>query len=288
MNGRDVSQLAHEEAVDEFLRASEPIVVEVKRRKCDAALPSSDPFARRTDTAASQTSTASSGTGTTSPHSGAHENAAITAATGVAPLSESAAARTVIDPFDLSCRTNTGISQTSTASSGTMSSSQSGAPDDAVWRSKNTTTASTSTSGSNNSCGNSTSAAAAVADAQAAVASVAGGPMRTYASIASQTDLNALSYADAVEEHQQHHQQHSLQMHLQFYKLMLGDVVNSQRDLQRRLALCGAGGDSGLLESPVASCDEEMARQLYNDLLHPTIDIEVCNENAQICSLNLY
>lgn len=281
MNGRDVSQLAHEEAVDEFLRASEPIVVEVKRRKCDAALPSSDPFARRTDTAASQTSTASSGTGTTSPHSGAHEDAAITTATGVAPLSlEPAAARTVIDPFDLSCRTNTGISQTSTASSGTMSSSQSGAPDDAVWRSKNTTTASTSTSCSNNSCGNSASAAAAaaVADALAAVASVGGGgPMRTYASIASQTDLNALSYADAVEEHQQHHQQHSLQMHLQFYKLMLGDVVNSQRDLQRRLALCGAGGDSGLLESPVASCDEEMARQLYNDLLHPTIDIEVCN-----------
>lgn len=32
MNGRDVSQLAHEEAVAEFLRATEPILVEVKRR----------------------------------------------------------------------------------------------------------------------------------------------------------------------------------------------------------------------------------------------------------------
>lgn len=32
MNGRDVSQLAHEEAVAEFLSATEPILVEVKRR----------------------------------------------------------------------------------------------------------------------------------------------------------------------------------------------------------------------------------------------------------------
>lgn len=32
MNGRDVSQLAHEDAVAEFLRATEPILVEVKRR----------------------------------------------------------------------------------------------------------------------------------------------------------------------------------------------------------------------------------------------------------------
>lgn len=32
MNGRDVSNLAHEDAVSEFLRADEPIVVEVKRR----------------------------------------------------------------------------------------------------------------------------------------------------------------------------------------------------------------------------------------------------------------
>lgn len=32
MNGKDVSNLAHEDAVSEFLRADEPIVVEVKRR----------------------------------------------------------------------------------------------------------------------------------------------------------------------------------------------------------------------------------------------------------------
>lgn len=37
MNGRDVSQLAHEEAVAEFLSASEPILVEVKRRPYDTA-----------------------------------------------------------------------------------------------------------------------------------------------------------------------------------------------------------------------------------------------------------
>lgn len=32
VNGKDVSNLAHEEAVNEFLKASEPIVVEVRRR----------------------------------------------------------------------------------------------------------------------------------------------------------------------------------------------------------------------------------------------------------------
>lgn len=35
MNGRDVSNLAHEEAVNEFLNAPEPILVEVRRRLND-------------------------------------------------------------------------------------------------------------------------------------------------------------------------------------------------------------------------------------------------------------
>lgn len=35
MNGRDVSNLAHEEAVNEFLNAPEPILVEVRRRLTD-------------------------------------------------------------------------------------------------------------------------------------------------------------------------------------------------------------------------------------------------------------
>lgn len=35
MNGRDVSNLAHEEAVNEFLNAPEPILVEVRRRLID-------------------------------------------------------------------------------------------------------------------------------------------------------------------------------------------------------------------------------------------------------------
>lgn len=36
MNGKDVSNLAHEDAVNAFLRAEEPILVEVKRRQTDA------------------------------------------------------------------------------------------------------------------------------------------------------------------------------------------------------------------------------------------------------------
>lgn len=36
MNGKDVSNLAHEDAVNEFLRAEEPIMVEVKRRQSNA------------------------------------------------------------------------------------------------------------------------------------------------------------------------------------------------------------------------------------------------------------
>lgn len=36
MNGKDVSNLAHEDAVNAFLKAEEPILVEVKRRQNDA------------------------------------------------------------------------------------------------------------------------------------------------------------------------------------------------------------------------------------------------------------
>ena len=36
VNGKDVSNLAHEEAVNEFLKAPEPILVEVKRRTSNA------------------------------------------------------------------------------------------------------------------------------------------------------------------------------------------------------------------------------------------------------------
>lgn len=43
MNGRDVSQLAHEDAVAEFLRAAEPIIVEVKRRDCAALAATATP-----------------------------------------------------------------------------------------------------------------------------------------------------------------------------------------------------------------------------------------------------
>lgn len=38
VNGKDVSNLAHEEAVNEFLKAPEPILVEVKRRAGPATL----------------------------------------------------------------------------------------------------------------------------------------------------------------------------------------------------------------------------------------------------------
>ena len=37
MNGVDVSQCSHEEAVQRFLEASEPIMVEVKRRPAKAS-----------------------------------------------------------------------------------------------------------------------------------------------------------------------------------------------------------------------------------------------------------
>lgn len=198
VNGRDVSQLAHEDAVAEFLQAADPIIVEVKRRQCDTY--------------------------------------------AIAALEPPAHPTNVNDIFHLTAprRAATTASHSSAASSGTMSSGT-------------------------GSSGHSAATAGAAAGAR---------PARPTTTIAIQTDLGPMSYAEAVDEQQHQMQQISLQTHLHYYKRMLGEVANSQRELHRRLAL-SSDVDGSPLESPVASCDEELASQLYNDLLHPSIDIEV-------------